>query len=127
MPIISISLNDRILRDIDKLKEDLGFSGRSEVIRAGMRMLSSDVREKAKLVGKVDGVLLVVHEDRHNESVSSIRHSFQKIIKTHIHNQLENHRCLEIFVVSGEASEVKNLASSFQANKGIEFTKLIVS
>lgn len=127
MPIISISLNDRILKEIDKLKDDLGFSGRSEVIRAGMRMLSSDAKERSRLVGKIDGVLLVVHEDKHNESVSSVRHSFQKIIKTHIHNQLENHRCLEIFVISGDASDVKSLATSFQSNRGIEFTKLIIS
>ena len=49
MVIISISLNERILKDIDKLERDLGFSGRSEVIRAGVRLLISEEKEKAKL------------------------------------------------------------------------------
>ena len=35
MPIVSISLNDEILKQIDALQKNLGFSGRSDAIRAG--------------------------------------------------------------------------------------------
>ncbi|MBV1768341.1 MAG: ribbon-helix-helix domain-containing protein, partial [Methanobacterium sp.] len=34
MAIISISLNDKLLEEIDALKDEMGFSGRSDVIRA---------------------------------------------------------------------------------------------
>ena len=36
MTIVSISLNKEILEEIDKLQNTLGFSGRSEIVRAGM-------------------------------------------------------------------------------------------
>jgi len=39
MPIVSISLNDEILSELDRLKKSMGFSGRSEAIRAGIRNL----------------------------------------------------------------------------------------
>ena len=39
MPIVSISLNDEILSELDKLQSSMGFSGRSEAIRAGIRHL----------------------------------------------------------------------------------------
>ncbi|MDQ3562119.1 MAG: ribbon-helix-helix domain-containing protein, partial [Thermoproteota archaeon] len=39
MAIVSISLNSDILTEIDKLQKALGFSGRSEIVRAGIRNL----------------------------------------------------------------------------------------
>jgi len=127
MAIISISLNDNILKNIDKLKEDLGFTGRSEVIRAGLRMLISDTREKSKLAGKVEGVMLAIHDDKYTEDATNIRHKHKKVIRTHIHNQLENQKCLEILVVEGNSADIINLANDFQTNKKMESAKLFVS
>ena len=39
MTIVSVSLNEDILHEMDKLQKALGFSGRSEIIRAGIRNL----------------------------------------------------------------------------------------
>jgi CopG family nickel-responsive transcriptional regulator len=37
LTIVSIPLNKEILQQIDKLQNALGFSGRSEIVRAGIR------------------------------------------------------------------------------------------
>jgi len=47
MPIVSISLNDEILSELDKLQSSMGFSGRSETIRAGIRAFVSEEKQKA--------------------------------------------------------------------------------
>ena len=125
--IISMSLNDKILKDIDKLQKEMGFSGRSETIRAGLRMLIADKKEKSKLRGIIDAVLLVIHEDRNSEEVSLLRHRHEELIKTQVHNHLENHKCLEIFILKGDAENIKKLAEGFLANRKIDFVKLIVS
>ena len=52
MPIVSISLNNDILSEIDKLKKSMGFSGRSEAIRAGIRNFVSETKQKTELSGK---------------------------------------------------------------------------
>ena len=44
MTIVSISLNDEILNEMDKLQKSLGFSGRSEIVRAGIRGMISEER-----------------------------------------------------------------------------------
>ena len=49
MPIVSISLNDEILSQLDKLKKSMGFSGRSEAIRAGIRNFVSEAKQKNEL------------------------------------------------------------------------------
>lgn len=46
MTVISVSLSSKLLNEIDNLKEEMGFSGRSEVIRASTRMLIADNRER---------------------------------------------------------------------------------
>jgi len=125
--IISISLNDRILKEINRVQEEMGFSGRSETIRAGLRMLITDKKEKSKLRGVIDAVLLVIHEDKHSDEVSILRHKYEGLIKTQVHNHLENHKCLEMLVLKGDAEKVKKLAEEFQTNRKIDFVKLIVS
>ena len=125
--IISMSLNDRILKDIDNLQKEMGFSGRSETIRAGLRLLIADKKEKSKLRGIVDAVLLIIHDDKHSEEVSILRHKHEELIKTQIHNHLENHKCLEIFILNGNALDIRKLTEGFQTNRKIDFVKLIIS
>lgn len=125
--IISISLNNKILNDIDKLQNEMGFSGRSEAIRAGLRMLIADNKEKSKLQGIIDAVLLVIHDDKDSGDVSVLRHEYEELIKTQVHNHLENHKCSEIFILKGKAELIKKLTEGFQTNRKIDFVKLVVS
>nr|WP_243687297.1 ribbon-helix-helix protein, CopG family [Methanobacterium formicicum] len=46
MAIISVSLGDKLLEEIDALKDEIGFSGRSEIFRASTRLLIADNDEK---------------------------------------------------------------------------------
>ena len=82
---------------------------------------------ETQLKGKIDGVLLVSHGDRHSQDVSALRHQFRDLIKTHFHTHLANARCLETFMIQGEATAVKKLLQKLQTNKQIDFVKLVVS
>lgn len=127
MTIVSISLNSKILKEIDDLRDSIGYTGRSEVIRTAILLMVSEEKEKKKLQGKIDGVILVLHPDTNTEEVSTIRHKYEDIIKTHIHNQLDNHKCLELFVVSGDAKEILSLEEAFKTNRKLGLVKLIVA
>jgi CopG family nickel-responsive transcriptional regulator len=127
MAIVSVSLNERILREIDAIQDEMGFSGRSETIRAAIRMLMADKREKDNLIGVLDATLLVIHDEKSSDAVSKIRHDFSDLVKTQVHNHLENHKCLEIFVVKGEAKRIKMMNNSFQINKNMDYVKLVVA
>lgn len=51
MPIVSISLNEEILSELDKLQISMGFSDRSEAIRAGIRTVVSE-EKKGRFIRK---------------------------------------------------------------------------
>jgi CopG family nickel-responsive transcriptional regulator len=127
MTIVSVSLNKRILNEIDAIQDEMGFSGRSETIRAAIRMLIADKREKEDLIGVLDATLLVIHDEKSSDSVSKIRHDFSDLVKTQVHNHLENQKCLEIFVVKGDAKKIKMMTNSFQINRNMDYVKLIVA
>jgi len=127
MVIVSISLNDTILKEIDRIQNELGYSGRSEVIRAGARLLISESKEKEKLTGNINSILLLIHSQEAENVVSEIKHKFEDVTNTQIHSHLREDKCLEIFVLDGDADRIKEMIRLFQTSRKMEYVKLIVA
>ena len=127
MTIISVSVSEKILEDLDRIQRDIGFSGRSEAIRAGIRLLLSDAAEKNAMTGRVRGILLVIHEHEAENAITRIKHNFLDIIYTQLHNRFKEGKCLELFILDGEADRIRQLKESFQKNENIEHVKLILT
>ena len=125
MPIVSISLNDEILKQIDNLQSTLGFSGRSDAIRAGIRSFVSEEKQKADLSGNVNAILLVVHNDEYDNEVNGIKHSYEDLITMHLHNKIDGEKCMELFILKGESEEVTEITKNFQINKKMDTIKLV--
>ena len=125
MPIVSISLNDEILKQIDNLQKNLGFSGRSDAIRAGIRSFVSEEKQKEDLSGNVNAILLVVHNDEYDNQVTGIKHSYEDLITTHLHSKIEGDKCMELFMLKGEANLDTDITKDFQTNKKMDTVKLV--
>jgi len=125
LTIVSISLNNDILADIDKLQKVLGFSGRSEIVRAGLRNLLAEEKDRQDLSGDLFAVLLAIHDEKSDDQVTEMRHDYDRLITTHIHNKIDRDRCLEIFLLKGEAEDIKDMTKKFQSNKKMDHAKLI--
>ncbi len=125
MPIVSISLNDEILSELDKLQKSMGFSGRSEAIRAGIRSFVSEEKQKSDLSGNLNAILLVVHNDEFDHIVSGITHNFEDLITTHLHSKIEKEKCMELFVINGDAEKISTITKDFQTNKNMDTVKLV--
>ncbi len=125
MPIVSISLNDEILSELDKLQSTMGFSGRSEAIRAGIRAFVSEEKQKSDLSGNIHAILLVVHNNEFDHVVSGITHNFEDLITTHLHSKIEKEKCMELFVIDGDAEKISIMTKDFQINKNMDTVKLV--
>ena len=125
MPIVSISLNEEILSELDKLQSSMGFSGRSEAIRAGIRTFVSEEKQKSDLSGNIHAILLVVHNDEFDHAVSGITHNFEDLITTHLHSKIDKEKCMELFVIDGDAEKVSTMTKDFQINKNMDTVKLV--
>lgn len=112
---------------IDRMQEAFGLSGRSEAIRACLRSTEDEIREREGLEGDVEGVLIVVHDSHDSSDLDRIRHDFMDLIGTQIHSHLNNEKCLEVFIISGNALEIKELIRRFRSTDELDYVKFVQS
>lgn len=127
MPIISVSLTEKNIDVIDRMQEAFGLKGRSEAIRTCLRSTEDEIREREGLVGEIEGVFVVVHETHNSRHLDHIRHDFREIIETQIHSHLKNDKCLEVFIINGNAEEVRQLITEFRSTDDIDYVKFVQS
>jgi CopG family nickel-responsive transcriptional regulator len=120
-----VSLNKDIMNEMDKLQKALGFSGRSEIVRAGIRNMLSEEKWRNDLTGILHSLLLVIHDEKSDDEISNMRHSYDRLINTHLHCKIDRNRCLEIFLLRGEAEEIRYMTKDFQTNKKMDNVRLI--
>lgn len=94
-------------------------------MRAGIRTLLAEEKDRQNLSGRLYAILLAVHDEKSDDQVVQMEHDYDKLIGTHIHNKIDGDRCLEIFFLRGDASEIKNMTKKFQTNKKMDHVKLI--
>jgi CopG family nickel-responsive transcriptional regulator len=126
LPVVSLSLNDQLLEDLDKFQGELGYSGRSEVMRAAIRLFLTDGREKSKLQGCVSGLLLAIHSHEAEHHVTQLKGRYQDIIHTQLHNRFQEGKCMELFILEGDADRIRDLSAELQRNEENEYVKLVI-
>lgn len=125
MPIVSLSFPEGLLREMDELQKNSGFAGRSEFVRAAVRLLLAENKEMSTLTGEVNGLLVVTHDQEREEPVTELNHRFEDIIRTHVHSKTTSSICVELFLVHGPARKVLDMSKSFQAEDKMKSAKFI--
>ena len=123
MPIISASLPEELLEQIDVLTEKHSFSGRSDFLRAATKELAQSLSQEDTLSGVVEGLLIISH-DHKDDAISTLRHDYESVIKTHLHHHVK-HSCVEVFMISGDVALVKKLLADAR-NKQQLSARLII-
>lgn len=125
MTVVSLSFPESMLKEMNDIQKNSGFTGRSELVRAAIRMLLEDSREKAAVVGEMNGLLIVTHDEEEEAPVTKLKHQFEDIISTHVHNKTKTSMCIEVFVLQGDAKKINAMSRSFQAEDKMKSTKFI--
>jgi CopG family transcriptional regulator, nickel-responsive regulator len=126
MTIVSLSFPEKMLKEMDEVQKGSGFTGRSELVRAAIRLLLEDSHEKNALTGELNGVLVVTHEQEEESPVTKLKHDNEDIIKMHLHSKTKSSVCVELFLVQGDAKQVIAMAKAFQAEDKMRSSKLIL-
>ncbi|MGA1975325.1 MAG: nickel-responsive regulator 1 [Conexivisphaerales archaeon] len=126
MPIVSLSFPEQMIKEMDEVQKSLGFTGRSELVRSGIRLLLQDVRDKSSITGNVSAVVVLTHNEEDEEAVTRIKHKFDGIVRTHIHNKTAKKRCVELFLLEGAGSYVTSMTKEFQKEDGIRSVRLLI-
>jgi CopG family nickel-responsive transcriptional regulator len=89
--------------------------------------LLSEERERNDITGFIYALFLATHDEKSDEQVTEMRHAYDKLITTHLHSKIDTDRCLEIFLLRGNAADITDMTKKFQANKNMDNVKLVVT
>lgn len=127
MGIISVSIDSDLIEALDAFVDEEKFSGRSDAVRQAVTNLILQENVENKLKGDIEGVMLLIHKESGTKKIHDILHKYLSIIKTQVHNHLESHKCLEIFVLKGNAKKIKDLKKDLGSESAVEFVKLLIA
>ena len=124
----SISLDEKLLTRFDEYLAPRGYSNRSEAVRDLIRKVL--INEEWEQDSEVVGVVTLVynhHQAQLQERITELQHDFHHQITSTTHVHMDHHNCLEVTIVKGRASLVKELAEKLIALRGVKDGTLTMS
>lgn len=124
----SISLEEDLLGGFDTYVNQHGYSNRSEAVRDLIR--KALVTEEWASDSEVVGVVTMVydhHRSQLQERITELQHDFYELITSTTHIHMDHHNCLEVTIVKGKASQVKDLSGRLIALRGVKDGSLSMS
>jgi len=124
----SVSLNDELLKQFDRVWKAEGLPTRSEAIKGLIRRTL--VQKEWQSGREVAGAIVVVY-NHHEKALASqlidVQHDFAGLVVATQHAHLDHDHCLESIIVEGKAAEVKRLMKKLNSIKGLKHTALMMT
>jgi len=120
-----VSIPSRLLRQFDKLVGEKKFGNRSEAIRDLIRqfLVEEEWESDEETIGTVT-LVFNHHVGDLSEEINSIQHEMVDAIVSSLHVHLNHDMCLEVIVVRGKSSRIRNLADRLIGTRGVVHGKL---
>jgi CopG family transcriptional regulator, nickel-responsive regulator len=123
-----VSLEKELLDKFDRLIKEKKYSNRSEAIRD---LIRENLVKREWVEGKeVAGAITLVFDHHKRDLVNiltDIQHDFYQIIISSQHIHLDHSNCLEVIVVRGKPTEVRELANKLKSNRGVKYGALSIA
>lgn len=129
MQRITITIDDDLMAELDRMIEAKGYQNRSEALRdlarAGLQQASLEEGQMERCVG-----VLSYTYDHHARDVSrkitNSHHEHHDITVASMHVHLDHDRCLEVSILKGNTEEVRHFADHVKAERHITHGTLAV-
>ena len=127
MAIVSVSLPDELLTELDSSVKNRGFATRSEVIRNALRAFMAEHRSLKEVEGEVVITITIIFEKgAKNDPTFNIQHEYRNLISTFLHSHVDENNCLEVMIVRGDVDMIKKLVDAIKANDQIAQVNIAV-
>jgi CopG family nickel-responsive transcriptional regulator len=126
--IISLSLPENILSEVDSAAASIGYSSRSELVRDAVRAFLREKAEVSNLEGHIDGVMLLVYNHESAAKVSEVRHGHMSVFKSFMHADFDGgDDCCEVLMFCGEATDVKKSLNQLSTIVGVKEARIFLA
>jgi CopG family nickel-responsive transcriptional regulator len=127
MERFTISIDDDLAHEFDRLIELRGYSNRSEAVRDILRAHLDRLREESDSRAQCVANLSYVynhHERDLAERLTRLQHEHHDLTVSTMHSHLDHEHCIESVILKGRASEVRRFADALTAERGVHHGQL---
>lgn len=124
-----VSIEPDLLNKFDRIIKKKSYTNRSEAIRDLIRK-NVIIEESSNPDAEGLGTLTMIY-DHHagllTNRLLELQHDHHHEILTTTHIHVDHDNCLEVLVLKGKTGEIKKLADSIKALKGIKHGELVLT
>ena len=124
-----VSVPEELLERFDRIIEEKGYVNRSEAIRDMMRdfIVRHEWEEGDREVAGTITMLYNHDEADVVKELLDLQHDYVAEIVSSLHVHMDEHNCLEVVIVKGKASRIKEIADRLLSLKGVKHGKLVMT
>lgn len=122
MERITMSMDESLARDFDRLVADRGYASRSEAMRDLLRREVEAHRQGREAGAHCVANLSYVynhHERKLAERMMEAQHRHHDLVVSTLHVHLDHEHCLESVVLKGPSPSVRAFSDAAQAERGV--------
>jgi CopG family transcriptional regulator, nickel-responsive regulator len=128
MQRITVTIDDELLAAIDRVITARGYQNRSEAIRDLARAGMAEIEENSASHHAGVAALVYVYDHEGRELAKRLTRAFHdhhdlSLATMHVH--LDHESCLEIAVLRGEMSDIRNFSEHVIAERGVRHGRLV--
>lgn len=122
---ITVSIDEPLLEQFEKFLTDNGYPSRSEGVKSIMRkaLIESEWQSGTEVAATISMVY-----DHHKSGVMQklvdIQHDFGELVVCTQHVHLDHHNCMEVLIVKGLASRIRDFHVALKSVKGLKHCTL---
>jgi CopG family nickel-responsive transcriptional regulator len=127
MQRVTITLDDDLMKDLDRCVDTRGYQNRSEAVRDLVRAgLQQTMPEKGS---KEDSVAALVYVYDHHvrelaKRLTQAFHSHHVLSLASLHVHLDEENCMEVSVLKGPGEDVRHFAEHIIAERGVRHGRI---
>lgn len=127
---ISVSLPEEIFRELDEMVSERGLENRSKAIAEMISYFATKRRETVEGDAVMAGMITLVYDEGRGMLVQRLfeleRQYVDEVISS-MHVQLENNHRMEVMVVQGPVTVLREITDKILACKGVSSCKLTLT
>jgi len=126
MTIISLSIPDSLVEQIDQTMKEKGFVSRSEIARQALRLYLTEDLKIEDVEGEATATItLIYRETADRRRLLETQHVYGGLVSTFLHTHIHHGFCIEVIILKGEALLIRKFVDRLRQNQ--EITQIKVS
>jgi CopG family nickel-responsive transcriptional regulator len=129
MQRVTVTLDDELVVEIDRVAASRGYQNRSEVIRdlarAGLSQGGDEMPANRHCMAAL--IYVYAHDERDlSKRLTQAFHDHHDLSLAGLHVHLDHDSCMEVAVLRGSAKAVQHLADHVIAERGVRHGRLVM-